>query len=414
MRVHGTSIEREPYIFKDKDPAMYKSLLDAVHLRYRLLPYIYSLSAKVTFDDYTLMRPLEMDFASDPATYNINDSFMFGSSLLVHPVTRPMYHIQPPPATIPAAHLRTDDGRMGLSVQYFQGRNFDAPRGPRSVDERVDHIWPGPPLAEMPAGLTALTNFSARWEGELVVPEDGEYEIGLSGDDGYRLYLDGEKVLDDWSDGSDRYAGVKRTLRKGQRVPVRIDYYQSGGGRSLRLAWRTPSEFRAMVAANPSHDLSMTTYLPKGGDWYDFWTNQRYPGGQTVTREAPLDIIPLYVRAGSIIPMGPVVQYATEKPDAPLEIRVYPGADGRFTIYEDDNETYAYEHGQSARYELCWNDAKRTLSIGARQGSFPGMVRQRQLNIVIVDPANGAGIRPARASRILVYKGHATTVRFVN
>ena len=167
-----------------------------------------------------------------------------------------------------------------------------------------------------------------------------------------------------------------------------------------------------MAAAKPSHDLSMTTYLPKGGDWYDFWTHQRHAGGQTVTREAPLDVIPLYVRAGSIIPMGPVVQYATEKPDAPLEIRVYPGADGSFTIYEDDNETYAYERGQSARYELRWNDAKRTLSIGARQGSFPGMIRQRQLNIVIIDPANASAVAPAPALRNVTYEGRAMTLRF--
>ena len=110
--------------------------------------------------------------------------------------------------------------------------------------------------------------------------------------------------------------------------------------------------------------------------------------------------------------MGPIVQYATEKPEAPLEIRVYPGADGRFTIYEDDNETYAYEHGQSARYDLHWNDAKRTLSIGARQGSFPGMVRRRQLNIVIVDPANATAIAPARADRSITYDGHTMTLRF--
>lgn len=264
----------------------------------------------------------------------------------------------------------------------------------------------------MPAGLTALTDFSARWEGELVAPEDGEYEIGLSGDDGYRLYLDGKKVLEDWNDGPNRYAGVKRVLRKGQRVPIRIDYYQGGGGRSLRLAWRTPGELRTMATTKPAQDLSMTTYLPKGSDWYDFWTNQRQAGGQRVTRDAPLDVIPLYVRAGSIIPMGPIVQYATEKPDAPLEIRVYPGADGRFTIYEDDNETYAYERGQSARYDLHWNDAKRTLSIGARQGSFPGMIRRRQLNIVIVDPANATAIAPARADRSVAYDGHAMTLRF--
>ena len=182
--------------------------------------------------------------------------------------------------------------------------------------------------------------------------------------------------------------------------------------KALRLAWRTPGELRTMAATKPAQDLSMTTYLPKGSDWYDFWTHQRHAGGQTVTREVPLDIIPLYVRAGSIIPIGPVVQYATEKPDAPWEIRIYPGADGSFTIYEDDNETYAYERGQSTRYELRWDDAKRTLSIGARQGSFPGLVRQRQLNIVIFDAANASAVAPARADRSVTYRGGAMTLRF--
>ena len=89
----------------------------------------------------------------------------------------------------------------------------------------------------------------------------------------------------------------------------------------------------------------------------------------------PLDIMPLYVRAGAILPLGPRQQYATEKPDAPYEIRVYPGANGRFTVYEDDNETYAYEKGARATYDLTWDDARRTLTIGARQGRFPAWCR---------------------------------------
>jgi alpha-D-xyloside xylohydrolase len=412
MRVHGTSIEREPYIFKEMDPPVYKSLLDAVHLRYRLLPYIYSLSARVTSDGYTLMRALPMDFADDAATYGINDSFMFGSSLLDHPVTRAMYNILPPKAaTIPARHLRTPDGKPGLAVQYFEGQNFDTPKG-KVIDQMVEHIWPDPPLAEIPAGLPSLNNFSARWEGELIAPEDGEYELGLSGDDGYRLFLDGEKVIEDWTHGADRYAGVKRTLRAGQRVPLKIEFFQGNGGRALHLAWRTPSELRALAAAEPKQDLSMATYLPKGSDWYDFWTHERHGGGQTVTKDAPLDRIPLYVRAGAIIPMGPIVQYATEKPDAPYEIRIYPGADGRFTIYEDDNETYAYEKGQSARYDLTWDDARRTLKIGARRGSFPGLVPGRRLDIVLVGTANATAIGSATPTRSVTYTGKAMTIPF--
>lgn len=412
MRVHGTSIEREPYLFKTLDPAVYESLLNAVNLRYRLLPYTYSLSAKVTSDGYTLMRALPMDFAADPATYDINDSFMFGPSLLVHPVTRAMYHLQPPPAaTIPTEHLRTSDGKPGLDLQYFAGENLQSPKG-RVIDLKVEHTWPDPPLAEIPAGLSELNHFSARWTGELIAPADGEYEIGLSGDDGFRLFLDGTKVIDDWAIGAERYVGVKRTLRKDERIPVRIEFFQGGGNRSLRLAWRTPDAQRALQAARKTQDLSMQTYLPKGADWYDFWSHQRYPGGQTTSRETPLEIMPLYVRAGSIIPMGPLVQFATEKPDAAHEIRIYPGANGRFTVYEDDNETYDYEKGRSARYEMVWDDASRTLRIGARSGTFSGMVSRRQLDLVIVDAGNATGVSPATATRSITYEGRPIEVRF--
>jgi alpha-D-xyloside xylohydrolase len=412
MRVHGTSIEREPYLFKQLDPAVYKSMLDAVHLRYRLLPYIYGLSAKVTSDRYTLMRALPMDFAHDPATYNINDSFMFGPSLLVHPVTRAMYRkMTPPAAPVPTKYLRTPDGKTGLALQYFSGENFETPRG-KLIDEKIDHDWPEPPLAEIPGGLSSLEQFSARWQGELVAPEDGEYEIGVAGDDGFRLFLGADKVIEDWHAAAERYHSVKRVLKQGERLPVTIEYYQGTGERSLRFAWRTPTELRALAqTVNAERDLTMQTYLPQGADWYDFWTNQRYAGGATVSRETPLDIIPLYVRAGAIVPMGPVVQYATEQPGAPYEVRIYPGADGRFTIYEDDNETYAYEKGRSARYELVWNDARRTLSIGARKGSFPGLIGKRTLNIVVAGVGNATAIGMAPPGRSVEYAGKPLTVR---
>lgn len=412
MRVHGTDIEREPYIFKTLDPEVYKSLLDAAHLRYRLLPYTYGLSAKVTSDHYTLMRALPMDFAEDQATYGINDAFMFGPSLLVHPVTRPMYRIQPPPpATIPGDYLRTPDGQPGLAGQYFEGRNFEVPKG-HVIDKVIDHSWPAPPLATIPAGLSQLDDFSARWTGTLEAPEDGEYEIGVEGDDGYRLFLDGAVVLERWENGGKRLASTRQVLRKGQRVKVTLEYYQATSDRSLRLAWRTPSAIRALAETKPSTDARMQTYLPKGSAWYDFWTNQRHEGGQSVARDVPLDIVPLYVRAGSVLPMGPVLQYATEQPDAAYEIRIYPGADGSFTLYEDDNETYAYEKGQSARVVLAWNDKARTLTISGRKGRFPGMVKARTLNLVLVDRANGKGITTGKATRAVHYEGKPMVVKF--
>jgi alpha-D-xyloside xylohydrolase len=411
MRIHGTDVEREPYRFKTLDPQVYDSLLKSVQLRYRLLPYTYGLSWQVTSAGYTLMRPLMMDFPDDRAADTIDDSFMFGPSFLVHPVTRAMYHIvPPPPATVPAEFLRTPDGKPGLAGQYFEGDNFEKPKG-EFIDTKIDHTWPDPPLAEIPGGLTSLNNFSVRWRGTLIAPEDGVYELGLEGDDGYRLMLDGQRVISSWQNGTARYRSTAQTFRKGQAVKVEIEYFQGDGNRSLRFGWRRPSERQAMPT-EAKLDTNVETYLPKGADWYDFWSGERFAGGQRVTRAAPLDIMPLYVRAGSIVPMGPQVQYATEAPAAPYEIRIYPGADAHFTLYEDDNETYDYEKGQRAIYDLVWNDKARTLRIGARQGSFPGMIRKRQLDLVLAGAAKANGIAPAPATRKVAYDGKAMTVHF--
>ena len=412
MRIHGTDIEREPYRFKQSDPEMYKALRDAVDLRYRLLPYIYSLSWKVTHEGYTLMRALPMDFPDDRAVHNINDAFQFGPSFLVHPVTRQMYRMPPPPATtIPASALRTPDGKPGLAGQYFEGHAFETPKG-KTVDATIDFQWPGPPLADIPAGLKSLENFSARWTGSLVAPEDGEYELGLEGDDGYRLLIGGKVAIEDWNTGGRRYASTRLTLKQGQSVPLTVEYFQGLSERNLRLAWRTPSQIAAAARKVGKPDTTMQTYLPAGSDWYDFWTHERFAGGKTVSKDVPLDIFPLYVRAGAIVPMGPKVQYATEQPDAASEIRIYPGANGKFTVYEDDNETYDYEKGRYATYELVWNDAAKTLSVSARKGSYPGLVKTRKLNIVVVGAGNASAIAAAPATKSITYTGNAVSVTF--
>ena len=100
------------------------------------------------------------------------------------------------------------------------------------------------------------------------------------------------------------------------------------------------------------------------------------------------------------------MQYTTERPDAPLEIRIYPGADARFTLHEDDDETYAYERGEFADVELIWDAATRTLTIGARQGTFPGLVRERELRVVVARPGHGAGAEDcAQPDRVVRYAG---------
>ncbi|PTX91571.1 TIM-barrel domain-containing protein [Opitutus sp. ER46] len=404
-RIHGTSIEREPYLFRESAPELYASLRRAAELRYALLPYIYSLAWQTTARGYTLMRGLPMDFPDDPAVRHRDDAFMFGPALLVHPVTRAMYHRGDPlPPTIPNEALKTPEGEAGLAVQYYADINLQTPAG-KTIDATVEHAWPGPPLANPPPGLDRFDHFSARWSGFLTAPEDGTYEIGAEYDDGARLYLDGKLIVDDWSSGPKRYRGAQVALKKGQPVALRAEYYQGTYGRYFRLTWRSPEELRALASRSKDVDNTMETYLPAGTDWYDFWTGKRFKGGATVTKKCPLDTFPLYARAGSIVPMGPVVQYATERLDAPYEVRVYAGADARFTLYEDDNETYAYERGERATFDLVWHDADRTLVVEARQGAFPGLVRQRELKVVLI-----AG--PESLAKSLLYTGARTEVRF--
>jgi len=130
---------------------------------------------------------------------------------------------------------------------------------------------------------------------------------------------------------------------------------------------------------------SATKYLPKGTTWYDFWTGKRYKGGQSVKLETQLNRVPMFVRAGSIVPMGPEMQYVDEKSWDQLELRVYPGADGEFVLYEDEGDGYNYEKGAYSTIKIKWNERTRTLTIGERQGSFNGMIHQRCFTIVTPD-----------------------------
>ena len=146
---------------------------------------------------------------------------------------------------------------------------------------------------------------------------------------------------------------------------------KSEGAKSEKLDW--------------TETKSAVKYLPKGATWYDFWTGKKYAGGQNVTLETALDRVPMFVRAGSIVPMGPEMQYVGEKSWNELELRVYPGADGQFTLYEDEGDNYNYERGAYSTINIKWNERARTLTIGERQGTFKGMLQQRRFTVVTPD-----------------------------
>jgi alpha-D-xyloside xylohydrolase len=226
FRVHGTRTTNQNELWS-YGPDAEKTLVAYDNLRYRLMPYIYSLAWKTTSEGYTIMRPLVMDFREDIRAQNIGDQFLFGPAILVNPVTEP-----------------------GAATRHL--------------------------------------------------------------------------------------------------------------------------------------------YLP-AAKWYDFWTGATIQGGRTFEAPSPIDRMPLYVRAGSILPLGPDVEYAAEKSADPIEVRIYRGANGAFTLYEDENDTYSYEKGAYSTILFSWDDATHTLTIGDRTGSFPGMIEKRTFRVVFVSEKHGTG-----------------------
>lgn len=157
---------------------------------------------------------------------------------------------------------------------------------------------------------------------------------------------------------------------------------------------------------------SKSVYLPEGTDWYDFWTGEKKPGGKWLQKETPIDMMPLYVKTGSILPIGPKVQYATEKKWDALEIRIYEGADGFFTLYEDENDNYNYEKGAYTTIDFTWNNATRTLTLSDRKGAYPGILNNRSFQIVLVGKGKGTGLEPPKKfDKTVNYTGKKLSVR---
>jgi alpha-D-xyloside xylohydrolase len=276
FRAHGADFPREPWAFGTPESTTYSTLLKFTNLRYRLMPYLYSLGWKVTNENYTIMRALPFDFIDDQATHNINNQYMFGSEFLVNPVTEPHYYL---PNNI-------------------------------KMDGAVEP--------------DANTNNIIETESKALQP----------------------------------------------------------------------------------------VYLPKGTQWFDFWTGKTFEGGQTIKADASYETMPLFVKAGSILPMGPFIQYSTEKSD-PLEIRIYQGANGEFSLYEDENDNYNYEKGVYSLIKFNWNNNEKTLTIDARKGEFPGMLNKRQFQVVLVNEKSGIGVNESIPAKSIDYKGKAIKVSFI-
>lgn len=391
FRSHGSDAPREMW-----EMGEFKNVLvDFDKLRYRLMPYIYSLAGRTYTDDYTMMRALAMDFASDKAVYGIKDEFMFGDNILVCPVTDYMYHTPPQISkTVPSSAFK--DGKV--NVKYYNDFNFSSLTKEEDAS-CIDINW----YTGRPDYVTDSV-YSVRWTGTIVAPETGKYQFQIKSFDSRVIILNGDTLKVQLACNEPYFEFVELEAGKEYPIVCETQNHQTGAAR-FRLFWKTPSDF-AKEQEKAEKAKTRDVYLPKGCNWVDFWTGKVYEGGSTVTMDAPINKIPLLVKQGAILPMGQPVQYADENPNGPLELRIYTGADGEFVMYDDEGDNLNYQQGKYAKTKFTYIESTKTLKISAREGSYSGMPAERIINIVV--GASGSAI--AKPVKTITYTGEAMEI----
>lgn len=193
--------------------------------------------------------------------------------------------------------------------------------------------------------------------------------------------------------------------------PLVMDFREDTSAIGEQFEFMFGKSFLVAPITEPDVDAHRV-YLPRSVDWFDFWSGKRFNGGQSIDAVAPIDKIPLFVRSGSIVPMGKIMQYAGEKAADTLEIRIFNGADGEFILYEDENDNYNYEKGAYSTIRFVWDDKRKTLTIDQRIGDFPGMLKNRVFNVVLVKAGNGIGDgQSPTPDRIVRYRGTKTVLK---
>ena len=376
FRAHGTEIRRELWAMgEDGDPA-YEALKTALQRRYALMPYIYSQAARVTFEDEAFIRPMVMDFAGDPLISAYPHQYLFGRDILVGVVNTPLD--QAPADTFTFIPNYAVSGRDGPApvVAFYEGANFE-----RLVDTRLSDdlkmSWSG----DLPYVLKGKP-YSSRWSGQITAAETGVHKFRITAQGLVRFTLDGQLYVAERGSG----AGVANTANGGVSFAghagddvYRFEVALSAGRAyefeltqsqpkpdavSLWVEWSPPSLAAALLVAPGK---TMDVYLPKGADWHVFGKAGLLKGGQVLKLRPALGEMPLYVRAGAIIPQTPGIEYAMEA--APVvELHVYAGADGQQLLYDDVGDGHDYQTGAYRRWPLCWDDRARTLTLSPAKG----------------------------------------------
>ena len=365
FRAHGTNAPREMWEMGEFMPVLVK--FDK--LRYKLIPYIYSLAGRIYFEDYTMMRGLTMDFPDDKNVYEIKDEYMFGDNILVAPVTDYMYHTPPQISKI----VPKDVFKNGVKVKYYKDKDFKNLTKEETA-ENINIFW----YKGTPDYVTD-SEYSIRWEGTLVAPETGKYQFQVKTHDTKVIILDGKKLNIEVDYIEPYFEYIQLEKGKEYSIVCETQRFQTGPARFL-LFWKTPSDFEKEMQKADKPKIR-TVYLPKGCNWIDYWTGKLYEGGNSYEFDAPIDKIPLLIKQGSILPLKDNMQYANDNPFGELELRIYEGANGEFLLYEDEGDNLNYQTGKYSLIKFNYNDAEKKLIIHKREGEFEGMQKERLFKI---------------------------------
>lgn len=403
LRAHGTTCPREIWRFGDKNSLEYKIQLKYINLRYKLLPYIYSTAAKVTKEGFSFIRPLVSEFPLDEHSKNCGLQYFFGKSLMVCPVYKSLYSEPENKGTfIYYKNLFTPDGKEhGLIFEIYKGIDFKNLVRIRKIDTS-SMGWAGTIPPEIDC------EYSQRWRGKILSNEAGIYEFSAIVDGSLRIWFDGSLVIDAWSNREEKRFTFKAKLKENKKYYIKLEHQQFKIKQAvMQLNWITPK------MREEDNKKLITIYLPPAKKWYDFWTGKVFSGNKIIELKPAIDIIPLYVKAGSIIPIGPEMQWATQKPADPIEVRIYTGGDAQFELYEDENDGYNYEKGIYSIIPFKWDEKNKTLTIGKRQGKFTGMLKTRTFNIVFVQHGKGIGDNiTKKADKVVEYDGKEIVIKF--
>lgn len=208
------------------------------------------------------------------------------------------------------------------------------------------------------------------------------------------------------------YSEAWQVSKKGSTMmrPLVMDFNNDAKAVEQSYQYMFGKSFLVAPVTEPA--TTWNVYLPQSTAWYNFWTGKSFTGGQTITTAAPADKIPVFVKGGSIIPMGKLMLYTGEKPNDTLEIRVYKGADASFNLYEDEGDNYNYEKGKYSIIPFTWSEKMQTITIGDLQGYYKGALTNRVFNIVFVQEGNGGGIEEGSVKKAVSYSGKKVSVKF--